>query len=60
MSEDERKFLEIVDLKKVLEAEKPVGGAARNELFGCKGRILRASGAFRIGKVYAAQYHWWD
>ena len=42
MSEEEKKFLEIVDLKKG---------------FGSKGRVLRAARTVRLREIDAAQYH---
>ena len=53
MSEEEKKFLEIVDLKKGFGS----GETRRDELFRGEGRVLRAARTVRLREIDAAQYY---
>ena len=52
MSEEEKKFLEIVDLKKGFGS-----GQTRQEFFRCKRGVLCAVRTIRFRKIHTAQYH---
>lgn len=57
MSEEERKFLEIVDLKRASEAVRRARRCCEAWIFCGKGWILCAARTVRLRKVHTAQYH---
>ncbi len=56
MSEEEKKFLEIVDLKRDLKRRDTAGGTARDELSVAKGEFCAAR-TVRLREIDAAQYY---